>query len=163
MKCVLKTNSVPTLNAFQLYRPLKPLLIRCSIPLLQTHPPASVPPAGTAGGTNVLLVFKLLPPSESLPSPPPYSATRPAAWLGSSHKTGAASNTSLFPRLARAAPACPGLTQRGSWELLLLPGQGWMTCLSSPPNLSLRGAALTWRDLGTTRARWRAMQRGTQR
>ena len=25
-----------------------------------------------------------------------------------------ASNTSLFPRLARAAPACPGLTQRAS-------------------------------------------------
>jgi hypothetical protein len=57
---------------------------------------------------------------------------RPVAWLGSGHKTGASSNTSLFPRLARAAPASPGLTQRVSWGLLLLTGQGWMTCLSSP-------------------------------
>ena len=34
---------------------------------------------------------------------------RPVAWLGSSHKTGATSNTSLFPRLARAAqkPSSP--------------------------------------------------------
>ena len=42
------------------------------------------------------------------------SASRSVAWLGSSHKTGAASNASLFPRLARAAPVCPGLTQRAS-------------------------------------------------
>ena len=42
------------------------------------------------------------------------SASRSVAWLGSSHKTGAANNASLFPRLARAAPACPGLTQRAS-------------------------------------------------
>ena len=60
------------------------------------------------------------------------SASRSVAWLGSSHKTGAVSNASLFPRLARAAPIGPGLPQKASWELLLLTGQGWMTCLSSP-------------------------------
>jgi len=69
-------------------------------------------------------------------------ATWCGAWLGSSHNPGAANNTLLFPRLAHAAPACPGSTQRVSRELLLLPGQGWMTCLSRlrPPKLCLQGA-----------------------
>ena len=81
-------------------------------------------------------------------------------------RLGTANSTSFFPRLAHAAPVCPGLAQRASWELLLLPGesgQGWMKCLSKPPTLSLQGAAPTWRCVATAREREREVQRLTLR
>jgi len=66
-------------------------------------------------------------------------ATCPGAWLGSSHNPDAANNTLLFPRLARAASACPGLAIGCPGPPREPHGWGRMTCISRPPR-SLQGA-----------------------
>ena len=80
-------------------------------------PPCSAPQGQAESGGMVLVAYA--------------GPVRPAAALRDSVLCLPTDIHSLFVNKPSSSSSS-GLTQRASWELLLLTGQGWMTCLSSP-------------------------------